>query len=155
MDNIEENTKSFVTKTYHAFETIITIGIVILISIMILAAFSSLVVETYHLVLHVTIDTPDHRAFQSVFGMVMTLLIAIEFNKTVVHAYTGRGREVIVKTVVLVSILAVSRQFIVTEIETISPFTLAALAFSLLSLGIVYWLLERAHPSGKNGLQKD
>lgn len=66
-------------------------GIVILISIMMLAALSILVVATHHLALHATVDTADHRAFQSVFGMVMTLLIAIVFNKTVIPACTGRG----------------------------------------------------------------
>jgi uncharacterized membrane protein (DUF373 family) len=63
------------------------------------------------------------------------------------HAYMAEGREVIVKTVVLISILAVSRQFIMFETETISPLTLAALAFSLLSLGIVYWLMARTPSS--------
>jgi uncharacterized membrane protein (DUF373 family) len=142
MNNEQEITKYSVAKTYHFFENLITVGIVILISIMILAAFWGLVSETYRLVLHGAINTLNHKAFQSAFGMVMTLLIAMEFNKTVMHAYLGRGREVIVRTVVLVSILAVSRQFIVSEIETISPLTLAALAFSLLSLGIVYWLMK-------------
>jgi uncharacterized membrane protein (DUF373 family) len=155
MSKNEEITKSFISKTFHRFETLITIGIVVLISIMILAAFWGLVIETYHLVLHGAFDTLDHKAFQSAFGMVMTLLIAIEFNRTVMHAYIEKGREVIVKTVVLVSILAVSRQFIVFEIETISPFTLSALAFSLLSLGIVYWLMERTPSSSGNNLPKD
>jgi uncharacterized membrane protein (DUF373 family) len=75
--------------------------------------------------------------------MVMTILIALEFNHTIMHAYIENGREMMVKTVVLVSILAVARQFIVSEVEAISPFTLAALALSLLSLGIVYWLMGR------------
>jgi uncharacterized membrane protein (DUF373 family) len=87
--------------------------------------------------------------------MVMTLLIAIEFNRTVMHAYVEERRVVIVKTVVLVSILAVSRQFIVFELETISPFILIALAASLLSLGIVYWLLERTPASNDKILPKD
>jgi uncharacterized membrane protein (DUF373 family) len=136
-------TKSVIAKIFYRFETLITMGIVLLISVMILAAFWGLIIETYNLVLHGAFDTLDHKAFQSAFGMVMTLLIAIEFSRTIMHAYIEEHREAIVKTVVLVSILAVSRQFIVFELNTISPLTLAALAFSLLSLGIVYWLIER------------
>jgi uncharacterized membrane protein (DUF373 family) len=147
MSKNEEITKSYTAKAFHRFEALIAIGLVILISIMILAAFWGLVVETYHLVLHGAFETLDHKAFQSAFGMIMTLLIAIEFNHTIMHARIEERREVIVKTVVLVSILAVSRQFVVFELKTISPLTLVALSFALLSLGIVYWLMERTPSS--------
>ena len=129
---------------FQRFESLITLGLVMLISVMILAAFWGLLIETYHLVLHGAFDTLDHKAFQSAFGMVMTLLIAIEFSRIIVHTHSGDGRESMVKTVVLIAILAVSRQFIVSEMEAISPLTLAALAFSLLSLGVTYWIMERA-----------
>jgi len=155
MNKNEEITNSFTSKIFHRFETVITIGLVILVSIMILAAFWGLVVETYRLVLHGRFDTLDHKAFQSAFGMIMTLLIAIEFNHTIMHAHNEENRDVIVKTVVLVSILAVSRQFVVFELETISPLTLVALAVSLLSLGIVYRLMDRAPSSRDKNLPKE
>lgn len=129
---------------FHRFEKLITMGLVVLISIMILAAFWGLVIEIYHLVLHGAFSKLDHKAFQSAFGMIMTLLIAIEFSRVIMHSYVDKGHEIIVKTVVLIAILAVSRQFIVSEMEAISPLSLAALAFSLLSLGITYWIMERA-----------
>jgi uncharacterized membrane protein (DUF373 family) len=140
-ENSEQNALLII---FRRFESLITVGLVILISIMILAAFWGLLIETYHLVLHGAFDTLDHKAFQSAFGMVMTLLIAIEFSRIIVHTHSGDGRESMVKTVVLIAILAVSRQFIVSEMEAISPLTLAALAFSLLSLGVTYWIMERA-----------
>ena len=154
MSNNEEIIKAFISNIFHRFETVITMGIVVMISIMILAAFWGLGIETYHLVLHGAFATLDHKAFQSAFGMVMTLLIALEFNRTIMHAYLEDAREAIVKTVVLVSILAVSRQFIVFEVETVSPFILIALAVSLLSLGIVYWLMTRSPSPGDKGLPK-
>jgi uncharacterized membrane protein (DUF373 family) len=154
MNKNDEIIKSLISKIFHRFETVITMGIVVMISIMILAAFWGLGIETYRLVLHGAFDTLDHRAFQAAFGMVMTLLIALEFNRTIMHAYLEEGREAIVKTVVLVSILAVSRQFIVFEVETISPIILIALAVSLLSLGIVYWLMARTPPPADKNLPK-
>jgi uncharacterized membrane protein (DUF373 family) len=144
MRNNEDLTKTFISRYFNRFELIITSGIIILISVMILAAFWGLVVETYHLVHHGAFDKLDHKAFQAVFGMIMTLLIAIEFSYTIMNAYMGKSREIIVKNVVLVSILAIARQFIVFEVETISPLILFALAASLLSLGIVYWMMGRA-----------
>jgi len=144
MRNNKDLTKSLISRYFNRFEMLITTGIIVLISVMILAAFWGLTVETYHLVLHGAFDKLDHRAFQSAFGMIMTLLIAIEFSYTIMNAYMGKSREVIVKNVVLVSILAIAREFIVFEVETISPLILFALAASLLSLGIVYWLMGRA-----------
>ncbi len=147
--------KSFISKLFHRFEAVVMMGIAALISVMIIAAFWGLITETYHLVLHGAIDTLDHKTFQAAFGMVMTLLIAMEFNRTIMHAYLEERREEIVKTVVLVSILAVSRQFIVLEMETISPLVLIALAVALLSLGTVYWLMARTPPSRNNHFSQD
>ncbi len=118
-----------------------------LISIMILAASWGLAVETYHLVLHGAFDTLDHKAFQAAFGMIMTLLIAIEFNHTNMHVFLKSSREIIVKTVAMVSILAVARQFIVFEIELTSPLVIAALAFLLVTLSLVYWIIDSASSS--------
>lgn len=134
------------SESIHRFEKFIIRGLAILISIITVAAFWGLVVETFHLLELGAFDTLSHKAFQAVFGTIMTLLIAIEFNHTIVHAHIEENREVIVKTVVLVAILAISRQFIVSEIETLSPFVLMSMALSLLSLGIVYWLMSRTPP---------
>jgi uncharacterized membrane protein (DUF373 family) len=147
MRNNQDLTKTFVSRYFNRFELIITTGIIALISVMILAAFWGLVVETYHLVYHGAFDKLDHKAFQAAFDMIMTLLIAIEFSYTIMNAYMGKSREVIVKNVVLVSILAIARQFIVFEVETMSPMIVFALAASLLSLGIVYWLMDRTSSS--------
>ena len=150
MSNEKAAAESLVLKTFHRFEALIVSGLVILISVMILAAFWGLIVETYHLVLHGAFDSLNHKAFQSAFGMIMTLLIALEFNHTIIHANAKNGRDAIVKTVVLISILAVARQFVIFELESIHAITLIALAFSLLSLGVVYWLIDRPLPSSRN-----
>ena len=139
-----------VSKTFHRFESLIIRGLMILIAVMTLAAFWGLLVEMYHLLMRGALNDLNHKAFQSVFGMIMTLLIAIEFNHTIMHAHIEESRELMVKTVVLVAILAISRQFIVAEVETISPLILIALALSLLSLGVVYWLMDRISASSRN-----
>jgi uncharacterized membrane protein (DUF373 family) len=132
-----------ISAAFHRFETLIIQGLLLLIAVMILAAFWGLVIETYHLLQQGALNALSHKAFQSVFGMIMTLLIAIEFSHTIMHAHIESRRDIIVKTVILVAILAIARQFIVAEVEKISPMILIALALSLLSLGIVYWLMER------------
>ena len=144
MRNNRDLTNSLLSRYFNRFELLITTGIIVLIAVMILSAFWGLTVETYHLVHHGAFDKLDHKAFQAAFGMIMTLLIAIEFSYTIMNSYMGKSRAVIVKNVVLVSILAIAREFIVFEAETISPLILFALAASLLSLGIVYWLMDQS-----------
>lgn len=117
----QDLTRSLLSRYFNRFEALITTGIIIMISVMIPAAFWGLMVETHHLVHHGAFGKLDHKAFQSAFDMIMTLLIAIEFSYIIMNAYVGKSREIIVKNVVPVSILAVARQFIVFEVETISP----------------------------------
>jgi uncharacterized membrane protein (DUF373 family) len=149
MANEDPQSKHIATKLFHTFEIIITRGLVLIISILILAAFWGLVLETYHVIWEGSLRTFDHKSFQSAFGIIMTLLIALELNRTLLHVTEQSNRVIIVKTVILVAILAVSRQFIVFEMEHSSAVTLAALAFALIALGGVYRLMERPRPSDK------
>jgi uncharacterized membrane protein (DUF373 family) len=45
----------------------------------------------------------------------------------------------------LIAMLAIARKFIVMDKAT-TPETMAALAFIIISLGAVYWLLKNAKP---------
>jgi uncharacterized membrane protein (DUF373 family) len=57
-------------------------------------------------------------------------------------------RIIQVKTVVLIGILAVVRKFIIVNIETTSATTIAALAFALIALGALYWLMGEKDKRG-------
>ncbi len=126
---------------YQRFEQGVTAVLAMLISIMVLAALWGLIVEIYHLVLHGT-DHLDHKAFQAVFSMILTLLIALEFSHSIIHPTSRSGGMIKTQTIVLIAILAISRQFIVFELQSDSAAVLAALAASLLALGIVYRLIR-------------
>jgi len=88
--------------------------------------------------------------FQGLFGMVMTLLIALELKHSIVRVAMRRESIVQVKTVVLIALLALSRKFVILDAGSSTPATIAALALAALVLGIVYWLLrerdDRAAP---------
>lgn len=47
-----------------------------------------------------------------------------------------------VKTVVLISLIALARKFVVLDSATTPAMTIAALAAATLVLGVVYWLLR-------------
>ncbi len=126
---------------YQRFEQAVTAVLAMLISIMVLAALWGLIVEIYHLVLHGA-NHLDHQAFQAVFSMILTLLIALEFSHSIIHPTSRSGGMIKTQTIVLIAILAISRQFIVFELQSDSAAILAALAASLLALGIVYRLIR-------------
>ncbi|HIH4754657.1 TPA: heat resistance protein PsiE-GI, partial [Citrobacter freundii] len=84
----------------------------------------------------------DHKVFQSVFGMIMTLLIAMEFKHSIVRVALRRDSIIQVKTVVLIAVIALSRKFVILDSDA-SPAKIAALAGATLALGATYWLLRK------------
>ena len=83
----------------------------------------------------------DHRIFQNVFGMVMTLLIAMEFKHSIVRVALRRDSIIQVKTVILIGLIALSRKIVILDPD-VSPAKVAALAGATLALGLTYWLLR-------------
>ena len=55
---------------------------------------------------------------------------------------------------VLIGILTLVRKFIVVNIETVSATTIAALAFALIALGALYWLIGEKDERG-GGVRKE
>ena len=86
----------------------------------------------------------DHAVFQNLFGMIMTLLIAMEFNHSILRVALRRDNIIRVKTVVLIALIALSRKFVILDTATTEATKIAALAGALLALGGVYWLLHES-----------
>lgn len=80
-------------------------------------------------------------SFQLVFGMIMTLLIALEFKHSIIKVALRNESVVQVKTVILIALLALARKFVILDVYS-NPAQIAALALALLALGIVYWLMR-------------
>jgi uncharacterized membrane protein (DUF373 family) len=86
--------------------------------------------------------------FQALFGAIMTLLIAMEFKHSIIRAALREDNVIQVKTVILISLLALSRKFIILDPAEMGAATIAALAGVTLVLGVVYWLLRDLDESG-------
>ena len=83
----------------------------------------------------------DYQVFQRLFEMILTVLIALEFNHSLAQVVKGKGSLVQVKTVILIGILVVVRKFVLIDIELSSAQMLVGLAAAILALGVVYWLV--------------
>jgi uncharacterized membrane protein (DUF373 family) len=127
---------------YERFEHIIAFILSLLIAALIVLALVQLFVRVVPLLVTGALDPLDQGVFQGLFGMVMTLLIALEFKHSIVRVAVRRESIVQVKTVVLIALLALSRKFIILDASSTEPAMVAALAAAALVLGVVYWLLR-------------
>jgi uncharacterized membrane protein (DUF373 family) len=127
---------------YERFEQIVAILLSLIIAVVIVIALFQLLKRLLPLVLGGVLDPLDHEVFQSLFGMIMTLLIALEFKHSIIRVALRSNHIVQVKTVILIALLALSRKFVILDIGLTSAATIAALAAATLVLGIVYWLLR-------------
>jgi uncharacterized membrane protein (DUF373 family) len=127
---------------YERFEQVIALALSFIIAVVIVIALIQLVIRVLPLLIGGAVDILDHEVFQTLFGMIMTLLIAMEFKHSIIRAALRQESIVQVKTVILIALLALSRKFIILDIAATGAATIAALAGATLVLGIVYWLLR-------------
>ena len=100
---------------YEKFEHLIITLLTAIIAAIVGAATWQLILHTFDLVRSHLLDPRDSQVFQTVFGMVLTVLIAL---------------------------LAMVRKFIILDIYQTQPAVVFALAAASLSLGIVFWLVR-------------
>jgi uncharacterized membrane protein (DUF373 family) len=140
---------------YERFEQIVALVLSGVIALIILVALFQLLRVVLILLISESLNPLQHETFQLVFGMIMTLLIALEFKHSIIKVALRRESIIQVKTVILIALIALARKFVILDIET-SPAKIAALAGALLALGIVYWLMrERDDCASRKDLAKE
>ncbi|MGQ0620094.1 MAG: phosphate-starvation-inducible PsiE family protein [Panacagrimonas sp.] len=128
--------------TYEKFEQLVVFALSLIIAGIVLMALVQLCLSLVPLVIGDALNPLDHKVFQSVFGAIFTVLIAMEFKHSIVRAALRRDGMVQVRTVLLIALLAMSRKFVILDATNTSAGTIAALGAVTLVLGIVYWLLR-------------
>ncbi|WP_240126962.1 phosphate-starvation-inducible PsiE family protein [Thermomonas alba] len=126
---------------YERFEQVIALILSAVIALIIVVSLIQLISIVFTLLLADAFSPLDHKVFQNVFGMIMTLLIAMEFKHSIVRVALRRDSIIQVKTVILIGLIALSRKFVILDPEA-SPGKIAALAGATLALGATYWLLR-------------
>jgi uncharacterized membrane protein (DUF373 family) len=129
---------------YERFEHLVALALTFIISVIVMVALFRLTWDVFELLLLKSLDPLDHQVFQSIFGGIMTLLIAMEFKHSILAASRRHHNIIQVKTVLLISLLALSRKFIILDLATVSAGKIASLAAALLALGCVYWMVRLA-----------
>ncbi len=112
------------------------------IGLIVLVALYRLCVGVVTALVFGAVNPLEHAAFQSIFGEIMTLLIALEFNHTLRYVVTKHQSIIQTKVVVLIALLAVARKFIILDIRDATTGYLLGLAAITLALGATYRLMR-------------
>lgn len=138
-----------VMSVYERFEQVIALVLSAVIAVIILIALWRLVHEVFVMLVLGSLDPLDHKVFQGVFGMIMTLLIAMEFKHSIIKVVHRRAHIIQVKTVILIAQLALARKFIILDLQTTGAMQVFALGFAVLVLAVAHWLIrERDRAEG-------
>ena len=127
---------------YQRFESAVALVLTALITLIILVALYRLAATVIAGLLLGVLDPLDYGAFQTIFGEILTLLIALEFNHTLQYVVAREQSIIQTKVVLLIALLALARKFIVLDIKETSAAHLFGLAAVTLVLGVVYWLIR-------------
>ncbi len=127
---------------YEKFEKIICLVLSVFIALIILSAMYRLGYHLLAMIFQYGVDPLDYKTFKKLFGMVLIVLIALEFKHSIVKVVVKNESVVQVKTVVLIALLAIARKMIILDTKAMPANTIFALAAVMLALGLVYWLMR-------------
>ncbi len=129
-------------RVYRRFEAGVAFVLTLVVGAVILVALYRLVVSVSTVLVAQSLNPLDHTVFQRVFGEIMTLLIALEFNHTLQFVIHGERGIIHTKLVLLIAQLALARKVIVMDLFQAQAASLMALAALVFSLGVTYWLVR-------------
>lgn len=127
---------------YERFEAFVGFTLTLVVGIVILVALYRLLVSVLDELLFKALNPLEPAVFQHVFGGIMTLLIALEFNHTLQYVVRHDRGIIQARVVILIALLAVVRKVIVVDLYEATPASVAALAGLVLCLGVTYWLMQ-------------
>jgi uncharacterized membrane protein (DUF373 family) len=74
--------------------------------------------------------------------MIFTVIIALEFKRSLLVMADRRHSVVQVRTVILIALLAIVRKLLILDLAVTDAAQLFALATAIVALGGVYWLVR-------------
>lgn len=128
---------------YEKLEQIAVLVLSGLIAIVAVAALWNLALRVVRgLVLEGSLDPTNYELFQDIFGSIFTVIIALEFKRSILVSVERRETIFQVRTVVLLALLAILRKVIILDVTKTDALTVLALSAAILALGGSYWLLR-------------
>ena len=124
------------------FESLVALVLTVVIGLVVVVALYRLTMSVVSGLVLGILDPTDPAVFQTIFGEILTLLIALEFNHSLQLIVTREQSIIQTKVVLLIGLLALTRKLIAMDLTDAEPGLLFGLAATTLALGIVYWLMR-------------
>nr|CRH06362.1 conserved membrane protein of unknown function [Candidatus Magnetococcus massalia] len=133
------------------FADLISVVLTLVLIVVIAVSAIQLVILLGDVILESVKNPTNVHGFEAVFGVIMTLLIAMEFNHSIVAALERKRHVIQVRAILLIALLALARKFIILDTKELSAETIAALALSMASIGGVYLFLRKVDAEAEKG----
>ena len=127
---------------YEKFEHAVILLLTGLIALIIVLAVWHLTLKVAYSIIYANLDPSDYEVFQALFGMIFTVIIALEFKRSLLIIAERKHHIVQVRTVILIALLATVRKLMILDMTSTSAMQLFGLAAMILALGGVYWLVR-------------
>src|SRR3981189_3320193 len=126
---------------YQKFEHAVILLLTALIAIVVALAVWNLALKVGISIISTGFDPTDYEVFQAFFGMIFTVIIALEFKRSLLVVAERRHGIVQVRNVILIALLAIVRKLMLVDPSATDAAEIFALAAAILALGGVYSLV--------------
>lgn len=138
---------------YDQFERVVASFLAILIAAVVLFTCARLAVEVYELIIFKD-DLMDPKVYLVIFGMILTVLIALEFNHSVIQIVLGKQSIIQLRIIVQIAILAIVRKLILMDLGKASMGTMLGLAALIVALAALYYVTRSGGLKGRENEPK-
>lgn len=142
--NSTENLKDRLIQLAHGFEFCVIVTLFGAIAAIVIVALIRLGTGLYNVATVPGLLMEIHSV-QRLFGMVMTVLIAMEIGNSIMRHV--REHEVIIQVqeIILISMMAVVRKIMLVDLSQDDPVTVVWLGVATFVLAGAYWLMGHRH----------
>lgn len=125
---------------YGQFERVALLCVMLLVGTIIVYA---IILSTIRLISDFMLGASflEKAALQDTFGLVLTVVILLEFNHSIFVAVTEGSGAIQTRAVVLIAMLVVARKLMLQDFVALDFQTLLGFGGLLLALGGLYWLI--------------
>ncbi len=127
---------------YERFEQAVILILTALIVLVIAVATWRLAISVVQMIFSNEVNPANQTVLQAIFGMIFTVIIALEFKHSLLIVLSRQESVVRVRSIILIAMLAMVRKFIILDLSEFAAAELFALSASILALGVVYWLVR-------------
>jgi len=126
---------------YSRFELIVSGVLLFFISIVIVYSLVALAAILFNELIS-GIHFAEPAGLKDTLGLILSILILIEFNHSIVLSMRERAGVLQVRVIVMITIIVIARKLILIDYATVSWLTLLGFGGLALALGALYWMLS-------------